>query len=99
MTLQTWIEWCEKQLGDMSFRLFRQGYHPAKIEELNQTNPEFREAFGDALDKMNHIMDQMAANPDGFYHFEDFKKAKAELLDFTEANKHIYLNGEVNELV
>ena len=91
MTLQTWIDWCQKQLGDLSLRLFRQGYHPARIEFLNQTAPEFREQFAEFLDRMNHIMDQMAANPEGYHHFEEFTKAKMELLEFTNQNRAQYL--------
>ena len=91
MTLQTWIDWCQKQLGDLSLRLFRQGYHPARIEYLNQSNPEFHERFQGFLDTMNRIMDDMAANPEGYHHFEEFSAVKMALLTFTNLHRERYL--------
>ncbi len=92
MTLHTWIDWCQKQLGDLSLRLFRQGYHPARIEYLNQTAPLFQKRFQGFMNQINEIMDQMAANPEGYHHFEDFTKAKMELLEFTSHHRAIFLD-------
>ena len=95
MTLQSWIDWCQKQLGDMSLRLFRQGYNPARIEYLNQNNPEFRQKFSGFLDRINQIMDQMAANPEGYHHFEEFTKAKMELLEYTNLHRMQFLEMDL----
>ena len=94
MTLQTWIDWCQKQLGDLSLRLFRQGYHPARIEYLNQTRPEFNERFQFFLNELNRIMDDMAVNPEGYHHFEEFTKAKMALLEYTNQHRARYLEPE-----
>ncbi len=91
MNAQTWIDWCQKQLGDISIRLFRQGYHPARIEYLNRTSPEFNEHFQGLLNKLNQIMDQMAENPTGYHHFDDFTQVKRELLNYTNANRERFL--------
>ncbi len=94
MTLETWIDWCQKQLGDMSLRLFRQGYHPARIEYLTQNRPEFSERFQFFLNELNRIMDDMANNPEGYHHFEDFTKAKMELLAYTNQHRQAFLSRE-----
>lgn len=98
MTLQSWIDWCQKQLGDMSLRLFRQGYNPTRIEYLNQHNPEFRTRFAEFLDRINHIMDLMAVNPEGYHHFEDFTKAKMELLEYTNLNRRHFLEMDLAQI-
>ena len=92
MTIQTWIDWCQKQLADMSIRLLRQGYHPARIEYLNQTSPEFREKYAAFLSGLNEVMDQMASNPDGYHHFDNFTRLKRELLEFTNLNRETFLD-------
>lgn len=91
MNVQTWIDWAQKQLADVSTRLFRQGYHPARIEFLNQTNDAFREQFGLYLSRINEVMDNMAGNPDGYHHFDDFTRAKTELLEFTNHHRARFL--------
>jgi hypothetical protein len=95
MTPQTWIDWCQKQLSDMSRRLFRQGYNPVRIEQLNRTSPEFNEHYQTFLDRLERIMDQMAANPQGYHHFEAFTKAKMDLLSFTNHNRARFLETEL----
>ena len=95
MTTQTWIDWCQKQLGDLSLRLFRQGYHPARIEYLAQTSPEFQEQFQGFLDKINQVMDEMAANPGGYHHFEEFARTKSALLNFTNLHRARFLELEL----
>ena len=92
MNAQTWIQWCQKQLADLSLRLFRQGYHPAKIEYLNHTSPDFNQQFQGFLTRLNQVMEEMEANPDGYHHFEDFTKAKMELLTFTNFNRERFLD-------
>jgi len=91
MNVQSWIDWAQKQLADLSVRLFRQGYHPARIEFLNQTNTEFREQFAYYLKCLNEVMDNMASNPGGYHHFEDFSRAKSLLLAFTNQHREQFL--------
>lgn len=91
MTPKNWIDWCQKQLADLSTRLFRQGYHPARIEYLNQASPIFRERFAYHLSRLDEVMEAMADNPEGYHHFEDFSKAKLDLLTFTNLNREQYL--------
>lgn len=91
MTLQSWIDWCQKQLGDLSVRLFRQGYHPARIEHLNRVSPEFRDRYEHFLNRINEVMDDMAQNPDGYHHFDEFMKAKTALLEFTNLHREQFL--------
>ncbi len=91
MNVQNWIDWTQKQLADLSVRLFRQGYQPARIEFLNQTNVEFREQFSLYLGRLNEAMNHMGLNPDGYHHFEDFSRAKSGLLAFTNRNRERFL--------
>jgi len=91
MNTQTWIDWCQKQLSDVSARLFRQGYTPARIECLCRTSPEFNRQFQGFLDRLNQIMDQMAENPGGYHHFDEFTGIKRELLHFTNAHREEFL--------
>ncbi len=91
MTLQSWIDWCQKQLSDLSLRLIRQGYTPARIEYLNQTSNVFADRYGYYLDRLNEIMDAIERNPDGYHHFDDFTKAKAALLNFTCEHRGSFL--------
>ncbi len=91
MNEQNWIDWAQKQLADLSMRLFRQGYQPARIEFLNQTNTEFNEQFSTHLARLNEAMDNMGLNPDGYHHFEDFSRAKSALLEFTNRNRERFL--------
>jgi len=72
-------------------RLFRQGYHPARIEFLNQTNVEFREQFAYYLRCLDEVMENMGSNPDGYHHFEDFSRNKALLLGFTNQHREQFL--------
>ena len=83
MNLQSWIDWCSKQLSDLSVRLARQGYNPDRIDYLNSTSNIFRDRFAHHLDRINQIMEDIEANPAGYHHFDDFSKAKMELLRFT----------------
>lgn len=89
--LETWIYWCQKQLADLSERLQKQGYYPAKIELLNQACPEFQQRYHIFVAELNEIMDAMAANPGGYHHFEEFTSVKMELLEFTNLNREHYL--------
>lgn len=92
MKVQYWIDWCQKQLADLSLRLFRQGYHPARIEYLNQVSPEFKAEFQRFLNEINRVMDEMAENPDGYHHFEAFTQVKMALLHYTNLNRERFLN-------
>lgn len=92
MTLDTWIDWSRKQLSDMSERLLRQGYHPARIEYLERTAPAFHHKFQGFMNRLSEIMDGMAANPMGYHHFEAFTEAKAELLQFTNRHRASFLD-------
>lgn len=97
MTTLAWIDWCQKQLADMSLRLFRQGYHPAKIEYLNQHSPDFKEKFQGFLNELNEVMDHMSKNPDGYHHFEDFSRIKMGLLRFTNLHRETFLELKLAE--
>ena len=92
MTPQNWIDWCQKQLADLSLRLLRQGYSPARIEFLSQTSPEFREQFAHHLQVLDEAMDAMAAHSDGFHHFEVFSRAKMGLLLYTNLHRELFLD-------
>ena len=95
MTLQHWIDWCRKQLADLSLRLLRQGYDPIRIEELEQNSPEFRKQYGLFLANIDEIMAQMAINPEGYHHFEAFTKAKKAFLEFTNLNREQFLLSDL----
>ncbi len=97
MTEKTWIDWCGKQLADLSQRLFRQGYHPARIMYLNESNPEFRKAYAQFLTRMDMLMDEMANNPQGYHHYDAFSRVKAELLNFTNLNRAHFLEIDLAE--
>lgn len=95
MNLQSWIDWCSKQLSDLSVRLVRQGYSPSRIEYLNHTSSLFKDRFAFYLDRINQVMENIEANPDGYHHFDDFSKAKMELLRFTCEHRGTLLEPEL----
>lgn len=97
MNTQTWIDWCQKQLGDLSRRLLRQGYHPTRIEYLSRTFPEFKSRFYNFSSRLQNIMDKMAENPEGYHHYECFTEAKMELLRFTNLHRELYLDMNIAE--
>ena len=86
MTLESWVNWRKRQLGDLSLRLFRQGHHPALIAQLNETSPEFRKNHERLLNQLHQIMAAIEADPNGPGHFEAFAQAKKSLLEY--ANRH-----------
>jgi len=97
MTRNTWIDWCQKQLGDLSRRLLLQGYQPHRIEFLKRTRPDFREQFDKFMDQVYLVMEAMADNPDGFHHFDAFTQAKQELLLFTNTHRNVLLELDLAE--
>lgn len=92
MTKQGWMDWCGKQLSDLSARLFRQGYNPVRIAWLVEHEPEFRGRYNYFLEQMDVIMGEMTENPAGFHHFDSFSRLKMDLLTFTNVNRGRYLN-------
>ncbi|CAM2066304.1 hypothetical protein SCOR_13060 [Sulfidibacter corallicola] len=97
MTAENWIDWCQKQLGDLSARLSRQGYSPARIETLTKTSPLFRERFEHFMTQLTMVMDAMADNPDGYHHYEDFTHMKMEMLKFTNLHREQFLYFDLAE--
>ncbi len=97
MTALNWIDWCQKQLGDLSVRLSRQGYYPAQIEYLNATNTLFRERFETFMTDLTLVMDAMADNPEGYHHYEDFNRIKMDLLRFTNTYRGEFLALDLAE--
>ena len=95
MNTQTWIDWCQKQLSDLSLRLQRQGYAPEIIDYLNRWDPEFRANFNRFLEELDQAMNAMAAKPDGYHHFESFSKVKCSLLEFTNLHRDRFLVPEL----
>ena len=92
MTKQGWIDWCQKQLADLSIRLFRQGYNPARVAWLVEHQPEFRRRYHGFLEQMDVLMEDMAANPAGYHHFDAFSRLKMDLLQFTNLNRARFLD-------
>ncbi len=95
MTKQGWIDWCRKQLADLSLRLFRQGYHPAKIAWLVEHDNEFRRRYHGFLEEMDVIMAEMIDNPAGFHHFDAFSRLKMDLLRYTNLERGRLLQSEM----
>jgi len=95
MTRQGWIDWCQKQLADLSTRLFRQGYHPARIAWLVEHEPEFRRRYHGFLEEMDTLMSEMIANPAGYHHFDAFSRLKMDLLRYTNLERGRFLPMEM----
>ena len=98
MTLQHWIDWCRKQLADLILRLLRQGYDPVRLEDLEQSSLEFKKEYAAFLAKVDEIMAQMAINPEGYHHFEEFTKAKMALLTFTNTHRGEFLESDLAQI-
>jgi len=96
MTFDSWMDWSKKQLSDMSERLLRQGYYPARIEYLQTAAPAFHERFQGFLNRISDIMDRMAENPMGYHHFEAFTTAKSEFLHYTNRHRANFLDLAVD---
>ena len=97
MNEQAWIEWCQKQLADMSRRLQRQGYHPGRIEYLLFASPEFRRHWDRFQGKIRQVMDGMATHPDGYHHYDAFSLAKMDLLQYTNHHRAHFLDLQLAE--
>lgn len=91
MTPTCWMDWCTKQMGDLSRRLVIQGYDPASIERLRRTNRGFERAFTRFEREFGAITDAMATNPDGYHHYEALNRAKTDLLTYTCAERGVLL--------
>lgn len=94
MTATNWIEWCQKEMSDLGLKLARQGYNPARIEQLQITAPEFSAQFDQFMSESNRVMCEMLENPEGYHHFESFAQVKAQLLNFTSLHRGRFL--EIN---
>ena len=92
MTEQGWIDWCQKQLADLSTRLFRQSYHPARIAWLVEHEPDFRRRYNGFLEEMNALVEAMVANPEGYHHFDAFSRLKMDLLRYTGLERERFLH-------
>ena len=97
MTDSTWIDWCQKQLGDLSRRLLLQGYQPHRIEFLKRVRPEFRQAFDKYMDTVYACMEAMAKDPEEHGHFVAHAEAKQELLLFTNTHREALLTLDLAE--
>lgn len=95
MNNTSWLEWCTKQMGDLSKRLRIQGYYPARLEFLANAHPEFSQAFNTYMENLENIMNQIAENPDAFHLYEDFAELKHEFLVFTNLNREIFLETQL----
>lgn len=91
MTEQAWIDWCGKQLADLSRKLFRQGYHPTRLERLLAVNDAFRRKHDAFLLDLQRVMDDMMHNPAGYHHYDAFSRIKMDYLTFTNINREHYL--------
>ena len=91
MTEQAWIDWCGKQLADFSQRLIRQGYYPARIQYLVESEPEFGNRYREFLSRLDTVMEEMTANPDGYHHYDTFSRMKMDMLTFTNLNRARFL--------
>ena len=97
MNEQAWLNWCQKQLSDLSRRMLIQGYGPKRIEYLAQASPEFRKHFETFMEDVRVIMNQMAANPQGFHFFDEFTQAKMAFLQYTNAHRGHLLDLQIAE--
>jgi len=95
MTPTCWMDWCTKQMSDLSRRLIIQGYDPAGIERLRHTHRGFETAFTRFEREFGEITDAMASNPDGYHHYEALNRAKADLLAYTCAERGVLMNGSL----
>ena len=92
MTEQYWIDWCEKQLAEISGALLTQGFTPTHIEKLNRVSPEFHRAFSDFQAGVQRVMEDMTSNPEGYEHYETFATIRKEFLAFTNQHRQKFLN-------
>jgi len=83
MSPTCWMDWCTKQTADLSRKLIIQGYDPASIERLRRTDGAFDSQFATFEREFDEISEAMAANPDGYHHFEALQRAKSKLLAYT----------------
>ena len=95
MTEQSWLDWCTKQLGDLSARLLRQGYGPQRIQYLSEHNEQFAVRYGDLLTKIDRITEDMIANPSGYHHYDAFSRMKMDFLNFTSLNRARFLEMDL----
>ena len=91
MNNESWLEWCTKQMSDLSRRLRTQGYNPARLEFLANANPEFSSVFNDFMNRLEEIMNLIAENPDAFHLYDDFAEAKKSFLTYTNLHRATYL--------
>lgn len=78
-----WSDWCTRQLADLSRRLLIQGYDPTTLERLRHTRRDFSLQFTRFENSLVQITEAMAVNPEGYHHYDDLTRAKADLLEFT----------------
>lgn len=91
MNNTSWLEWCTKQMSDLSRRLKTQGYYPARLEFLANANPEFSATFNRFMTRLENIMNLIAENPDAFHLYDDFSEVKHEFLVFTNLHRETFL--------
>ena len=87
MEQANWMEWCTKQMSDLSNKLQRQGFGPAQLLYLEQVDAEFAEHYNTLMDELGAIMGRMAERCDSYSHYEAFLGAKRTFLTYTNANR------------
>ena len=87
MTVTNWIEWCAGEMSEVARKLTIQGYNPIRIEQLQQTSPEFAARLQRFQTDVEGIMNEMITNPDGYHHFESFAEAKQGFLCYTNLHR------------
>ena len=92
-----WMDWCQKQLSDVSNRLFQQGYTQEHIEHLNRVAPEFQARFDRFMHDINDVINEMMARPDSFSHYDAFTAIKRDFLEYTNWKRGLYLGLELAE--
>ena len=95
MTVTNWIEWCAGEMSDTAGKLARQGYHPVRIEQLQQTSREFAASFDQFQKETERVMLEMTSNPDGYHHFESFAEVKQQFLQFTNLHRARFLETDL----
>jgi len=91
MNTQSWLDWCTKQLADLSVRLFRQGYHPERIQYLAENNVEFSRYYEMFHKQVDVLMEDMIANPSGYHHYDAFSRLKTDFLHYACLNREFFL--------
>jgi hypothetical protein len=91
MKNESWLEWCTKQMSDLSRRLRIQGYYPSRLEFLANANPEFSTTFNTFMERIETSMNKIAEQPDAYHLYEEFSEAKRDFLNYTNLHRETFL--------